>query len=167
MTADEVRTRIESGWSELDQLAGSLDEEALSSPGPDGWAIKDHLVHVGAWELWLLAMLERRDRLAAMGVPGANSNVDDVNAVVWELHRHDTAPDALAYFRDAHTSLMGVVAGQSTEDLERSYRPSFGGQTEEGESNEKVLGAVAGSTYEHYTEHIDWIRARTGKTAPH
>ncbi len=166
MTADEVRACIESAWNELNELAAGLDEGALSSPGPDGWAIKDHLVHVGAWEHWLLAMFEGRDRLAAMGAQGVNSKVDDINAVVWELHRHDSAPAALAYFRDAHARLKGVLAVQSTEDFERPYRPFFGGDVEDGESDDKVLVAVAGNTYDHYTEHIDWIRARTGKTEP-
>ena len=87
MTAAEVRARIESAWNELDELAADLDEGALSSPGLDGWAIKDHLVHVGAWEHWLLAMFEGRDRLAAMGAQGVNSKVEDINAVVWELHQ--------------------------------------------------------------------------------
>ena len=166
MTAAEVRARIESAWNELDQLAAGLDEGALSSPGVDGWAIKDHLVHVGAWEHWLLAMFEGRDRLAAMGAQGVNSKVDDINAVVWELHRHDSAPAALAYFRDAHVRLKGALAIQSTEDFERPYRPFFGGDVGDGESDDKVLVAVAGNTYEHYTEHIDWITARTGKTEP-
>ena len=45
MTADEVRARIESKRQELVDLIATIDEAALSAPGPDGgWAIKDHLV---------------------------------------------------------------------------------------------------------------------------
>src|SRR6266699_5373804 len=98
MTADEVRARINAKRQELVDLIATIDEAALSAPGPDGgWAIKDHLVHIGAWEHWLLALFERHDRLAAMGAVGADKTVDEINAVVYEKHRHDTLEQARAY----------------------------------------------------------------------
>src|ERR1700747_3766304 len=101
MTADEVRARIESKRKELVDLVATIDDAALSAPGPDGgWAIKDHLVHIGAWEHWLLALFERRALLAAMGAAGSDRDIDSVNAAVWEKHRHDSLADARAYFND-------------------------------------------------------------------
>src|SRR3954451_9792158 len=120
MTADDVVARIESGWEELNSLAETMDAEGLSMHrGPDGWAVKDHLVHVAAWEHWLLALFEHRDKLAAMGAEGASREIDSVNDVVYRNHRDDSPHDALAYFRDAHSALMAVLRTQSTEDFER------------------------------------------------
>src|SRR5262245_49006016 len=167
MTADDVRARIESKRKELIELVESIDAAGLAAPGPDGgWAIKDHLVHIGAWEHWLLALLERRDRLAAMGAAGADRNVDAVNAVVYEKHRHESVEQARAYFDDAHAQLMRVLDTQSTEDLERPYRAFF--QPGEGEaSTQPVMVAVAANTYDHYDEHIGWIKEMRAKAAPH
>jgi hypothetical protein len=159
MTAEEVVRRIDSSWEELDALVGAMDAEALSAPGPESWAVKDHLVHVGAWEHWLLALFERRDKLAAMGAEGADRQIDDVNAVVFEQHRHDTVAQALAYFHDAHDRLMAVLRAQSTEDFERPYATFFNADREA--SQQPVLEAVAGNTYDHYPEHVQWIKELT------
>jgi len=165
MTADEVRARIRSTRKELVDLIATIDEAALSAPGPDGgWAIKDHLVHIGAWEHWLLALFERRDRLAAMGAAGAGKTVDEVNAAVYEKHRHDMLEEARAYFDNAHGQLMAVLDTQSTEDFERPYSVFFA--PAEGESaTQPVLVAVAANTYEHYDEHIGWIKEMRAKPA--
>ena len=165
MTADEVRARIRSKRKELVDLISTIDAAALSAPGPDGgWAIKDHLVHIGAWEHWLLALFERRDRLAAMGAAGAGKTVDEVNAAVYEKHHHDTLDQARAYFDDAHDQLMAALDAQSTEDFERPYSVFFA--PAEGESDtQPVLVAVAANTYEHYDEHIGWIKEMRAKPA--
>ena len=165
MTADEVRVHIRSKRQELVDLIATIDAAALTAPGPDGgWAIKDHLVHIGAWEHWLLALFERRDRLDAMGAAGADKTVDEVNAAVYEKHRDDTLDQARAYFDDAHDQLMTVLDTQSTEDFERPYNVYF--EPSEGEpSTQPVLVAVAANTYEHYDEHIGWIKEMRAKPA--
>jgi hypothetical protein len=159
MTAEEVIRRIDSSWEQLDALVGAMDADELSAPGPESWAVKDHLVHVGAWEHWLLALFERRDKLAAMGAEGANKQIDDVNAVVFEKHRHDTVPQALAYFHDAHDQLMALLRTQTTQDFERPYATFFDAGREA--TQQPVLEAVAGNTYEHYPEHVQWIKELT------
>ena len=165
MTADEVRARVRSQRRELVDLIATIDSAELSAPGPDGgWAIKDHLVHIGAWEHWLLALFERRDRLAAMGAEGAGKTIDEVNGAVYEKHRHDTSDQARAYFDDAHDRLMAMLDTQSTEDFERPYNVFF--QPAEGESStQPVLVAVAANTYEHYDEHTGWIKEMRAKPA--
>lgn len=159
MTADEIVRRIESSWAELDGLVAAMDPDSLAAPGPEGWAVKDHLVHVGAWEHWLLALFERRDKLAAMGAGGANKQVDDVNAVVFEKHRHDSVAQALAYFHSAHEQLMAVLRKQSTEDFQRPYSTFFDSGREP--AQQPVIEAVAGNTYDHYPEHVQWIKELT------
>ena len=161
MTAAETVERIERGWNELASLAAGIDDEGLSLHGaPDGWAIKDHLVHVAAWEHWLLALFEQRDKLAAMGAEGAARDVDAINAAVYENHRDDGAQQALEYFRDAHKKLMAVLRERSSEDFERPYKTFFPAGDESDE--QPVLVAVAGNTYDHYTDHVRWIREQLG-----
>ena len=160
MTADEVRSQVERTWRELNGLVAGMDDAALAAPGPDGWAVKDHLVHVGAWELWLLALLEHRDRMAAMGLDGLKTTeIDVVNEAVWKLHRGDSPREALDYFRDSHRQLKAVLDVQTTEDIERPYSPFFDPQATGEEAQQPILVAVAGNTYDHYAEHVGWIKA--------
>lgn len=165
-TADEVRVRIRDKRRELVELIGAIPADDLGTPGPDGgWAIKDHLVHIGAWEHWLLALFEGRDKLEAMGATGAGKTVDEINGVVWDKHRQDTVEQALAYFNEAHDQLMAVLDRQSTSDFERPYRTFF--EASEGSSNEQpVLVAVAANTYDHYDEHIGWLKQMRATQAP-
>ena len=157
MTAAEVLDRVERGWHELDALARLLDDEGLSlHRAPDGWAVKDHLVHIAAWEHWLLALFEHRDKLEAMGAGAAAKQIDAVNDVVYSNHRDDSVDDAMRYYRDAHEKLMKVLRKQSTEDFERPYKSFFDAGTETDE--QPVLVAVAANTYDHYAEHVTWIK---------
>ena len=164
LNAREVVDRIEDSWAELDALVRGMDQASLSTPGPEGWAVKDHLIHVGAWEHWLLALFEHRDKLAAMGAEGANKQIDDVNAAVFEKHKHDAPHDALSYFHEAHNQLMAVLRLQSTEDFERPYSTFFASGSEA--SQQPVLEAVAGNTYDHYPEHVGWIRELLASSRP-
>ena len=166
MTAAEVLARVERSWHELDGIARGLDEEGLTlHRGPDGWAVKDHLVHVAAWEHWLIALFEGRDKIEAMGAGGAKRDMDDINDVVYRNHRDDSARDALAYFRDAHEAVMAVLRKQSDADFERPYKTFFAPGAESDE--QPVLVAVAANTYDHYDEHITWIREQLqGSPAP-
>jgi uncharacterized damage-inducible protein DinB len=161
MTAAEIIAKVDTGWAELDALARGLDEEGLAlHRAPDGWAIKDHLVHIAAWEHWLLALFEHRDKLAAMGAAGANREIDAVNDAVYQAHRDDSVKEALGYYREAHERLMEVLRKQSTEDFERPYKAFFDPGAESDE--QPVLVAVAANTYEHYAEHVQWIKEQLG-----
>lgn len=164
MTAAEIVGRIERGWHELDGLVRGLDDEGLSlHRSPDGWAVKDHLVHVAAWEHWLLALFEQRDKLAAMGAGGAKREIDEINAVVYERHRDDTVGQALEYFRDAHGRLMAVLRTKTSEDYEKPYATFFSPGEES--DQQPVQVAVAANTYDHYAEHVAWIREQLDSPA--
>jgi uncharacterized damage-inducible protein DinB len=166
VTAEEVRARIRDKRQELVDLIATLEPAELGQPDSGGgWAIKDHLVHIAAWEHWLLALFERRDLLEAMGAAGAGRNVDQINSVVFETHRHESVKQGLAYFRDAHEQLMRVLDRQTTEDFERPYRVFF--PPADGEAAETpVLEAVAANTYDHYAEHIGWIKQMRANSTP-
>lgn len=161
MKASEVVAQVERGWNDLVSLTAGMDEEGLSlHRAPDGWAVKDHLVHIAAWEHWLLALFERRDKLAAMGAGDAARDIDAVNDAVYQRHRDDSAEEALRYFRDSHERLMAVLRKQSDDDFEKPYKTFFDPGAESDE--QPVLVAVAANTYDHYSDHVKWIREQIG-----
>lgn len=150
-----VMTRIEAGWKELGDLVNRVEDAAgLNTVGADGWTVKDHVAHVAAWEHSLLALLEGRDRAGAMGLNEQLEEIDSVNEAIRQLHANDTADEALGYFRDSHAQLMAAVAKLDDADLEKPYSHY---QPSDPDEKRPVAGWVAGDTYEHYAEHVNWI----------
>ena len=83
MTAANAEVEsVEKGWRELSALVESLGAGGLERKGDGRWAVKDHLAHIAAWELSLLALLDGDDRRKAMGVSEAAADTDAINEEV-------------------------------------------------------------------------------------
>lgn len=119
--------------------------------------MKDHLIHIAAWEQSLLALLEGADRRAAMGVGPGVDETDAINAAVWTMHRDRTAEEVLDYFRKTHALLMKLLGTMSDADLQLPYNHYQANDPRDPGDNRPAVDWVAGNTYEHYAEHIDWI----------
>ena len=147
--------KIDDAWNELSRLVAKLGPEGLMARAADGWSVKDHLAHVAAWEHSLIGLIEGQDRLKAMGLDKPlEENTDVVNDALFKLHEHETADQALTYFRDSHAQLMNALGKLTDADLEKPYSHF---QPSDPDVMRPVIGWVAGNTYEHYAEHIDWI----------
>ena len=163
--SNSVIAPIEEGWAELNGLVDSLGPLGLTITAPDGWAVKDHLVHIAAWEHSLLALLDGSDRRSAMGVPGVEEETDAVNAAVWALHRDKTPEQALSYFRNAHAALMRLLDSMSDAELQLPYNHYQPNDPRSESDNRPVVDWVAGNTYDHYAEHIEWINQLVEKSS--
>jgi uncharacterized protein (TIGR03083 family) len=147
--------RIDAGWNKLVELVNEVQEaRGLSRAGADGWAVKDHVIHIAAWEHSLRALVEGDDRERAVGLLEAADGIDSVNEAIRKLHENDTEDEALDYFRDSHARLVTALRKLSDADLQKSYSHY---QPTDPDENRPVVGWVAGNTYEHYAEHIQWI----------
>jgi hypothetical protein len=146
--------RIEASWNELVELVDQLGPSGLSMTGADGWKVQDHLVHVAAWELSLVGLVEGRDRLTAMGVQEPLDDTDAINDAVWKLHRSETSDQALKYFRESHAQLMSALGRLSDADLQKPYSHY---QPGDADRTRPVIDWVGGNTWEHYAEHISWL----------
>lgn len=155
MTRNELVDRIEGSWKEMDDLAGKAGDASLRAPVADGWTLKDHLVHVAVWEESLLALLEGRDRAAAMGAPGLDdAGTDAINAAVFEKHRDEAPSEVVSEFRETHRRLLDRLRSLSDEDLSRPYSYFQPGS----DRQRPVREWIDGNTFEHYEEHLGYIR---------
>ena len=152
-----VVERIERSWKELNSLVESLGPTGLSLTGTDGWAVKDHLIHIAAWEHSLLALLEGADRHEAMGVARDVDETDAINEAVWSMHKDKTPEEALDYFHRTHALLMKRLGQMSDADLQLPYNHYQPEEPKDPDDNRPALDWVAGNTYEHYAEHMDWM----------
>ena len=146
---------IDTGWARLVELVNQVEAAGgVSRAAADGWTVKDHLTHIAAWEHSLLALIEGHDRERAMGLSEAVDGIDNENEAIRKLHENETEDVALAHFRDSHARLVSALGKLSDADLQKPYS-----HYQPTDPNEKrpVVGWVAGNTYEHYAEHIEWI----------
>jgi hypothetical protein len=158
----DLMPRIERYWAELGNEIGALSEAEMTAPGPDGgWAVKDHLAHVTVWERILMARTAHEPEHGIFGLDEAayaHASLDEVNARVYERWRNAPLVEVLAAFAKTHRQVVAALEKLSDDELARPVFP---------DDPERVtlLGNAAGDTYEHYIEHLTWIRAARTRTA--
>ena len=156
---------IEAAWASLDRLTAELSQRQLTTPGPDGWSPKDHLAHLAAWNLSLVALLEGRDRDAALGVWDVPSEeVDVVNDLLHRRHLGLVPDEVMALQLGSRQLVREALAQLTDEDLERPYN-SLQPDHPRPNGDQPVLGWINGDTDDHVEEHIGYIRELVGATS--
>lgn len=159
----ELLERITTERAALEKIVESATSAALTAPGPDEWAIKDHLAHLAAWQRKALAVLEGRPPWEGLGVDEAIWQTGDemaLNARLYARHRGQPLSEVLATWRETNAALLATVAALPESRLRGPYWP---GDTED---TRTLLQAIADNTYVHDDEHRGWItRQLRGTTA--
>ncbi len=147
-------------WQELLALVDGLDAEVLERPLGDGWPAKVHLAHITAWERSLLGILTRGSRAAAMGVPEdlwQGHDTDAINEFLAATAQGERAEAIRERMLETHAELAGVLQKLTDEDVAMPYSAY---QPDDPPYNANPVGGwIAGNTWEHYEEHIGWLRA--------
>ena len=163
-TTTEILSRLDEAWKALEGTVGHLSPAQLSDVrDAAGWAVKDHLMHVAAWEGALLASLAGQPVHETLGLDEATfaQDEDAQNAAIFEQHRHRPLPEVLEAVRASHRATRArlatlsdrAVAGTAAEVLPP-------GAESDGRS---AAAWLAGNTWEHYEAHHGWIRALVGR----
>ena len=153
---------INRAWSNLEEAIAGSDEEALTTPGGDGWSVKNHLAHIEGWERYLLALLERRSPSAAIGIDLATyrSTEDDaLNELLIEPSKAQPLSQVMADLRRTHEQLLAAVAALPEGDLERlaaDYHPD-----ELADDPDSIAVWIAHICDEHLRDHVTWIQRLT------
>lgn len=156
----ELMDRIAAGYEAIEQVVAGLDGLQISHPGPEGWAINDHLFHLASWERGIAWLLGRRSRTEGMEITPEewyNLTMDQINDLVYQRNRERTAAEALAAFREAHQEMLDALAPLDDADLQRPYRDFDPAATRY--ADQPIIGWLVGDTYEHYEEHLTYTRA--------
>ena len=118
--------------------------------------MKDHLAHLAAWNLSLVALLEGRDRDAALGIGGAPST-DSANEVLQRRQRGLVLDEVTALQLGSRQMVRDALAGLRDVDLSRPYS-SFQPDDPGPDDGQPVLGWINGNTDDHADEHAGYIR---------
>lgn len=162
MNEERVTTRttllehIERDWLAINALLDSIrPEQWVDVRNGDGWAIKDHVAHLSAWEGVVIALLQGNLPYVALGVSEAvyrDADYDRINNVVFERHRADKVESVRQRFHEAHTELIRLIRIVSDEDLQKSVDRYVTDASEW-----PLINIIYGNTAHHYRTHQAWI----------
>jgi hypothetical protein len=163
-TKGELIQRIESDWAPFASLVSSLTDSQLTTPGPEVWAPKDHVVHIAEWERGLAALLAGRLQSEGFRFDEATSlqlagDVEAINSVLYERNRALGVSEVLAISQEAHTALMEAL-GRLTDGEIHGTVAGFGMDLED---HRPLAAGIGEDSFGHYAEHAGWIREMVGE----
>ncbi len=151
---NQLLTEIEQEWANIERHCAGLSEADMLAPGAQGeWSVKDVLVHLSAWEKYLL------DRLGYVmtgqhPLYPAMASWDDVhrfNAQVYEANKDRPLPSVVIEFRSLYRGVMTVLEALDEETLNKPYSYDF---PDDGLNLQQLIRA---NTCEHFREHCEAI----------
>jgi hypothetical protein len=159
MNKAELLAKTQVSWDRLNAYVAMLTNKQLTQlTDAAGWTVKDHLIHLAVWEDGICALLNKQNRAAQMGLDGdiwRKGGIDRANAIIHQQHQADSVADVEEKRQTIHDRLIKQIAIMSDEDLQRPYHYYQEHAPSEGHP---VYEAVVGDTFEHYDQHIDWIK---------
>jgi uncharacterized damage-inducible protein DinB len=131
--------------AELQAAIDGLSDEMLSERSLDGWAVKDHLVHLALWDELRSQEIER---------------ISAGNDSIWRMSEAQVE----AYNALAHELRLNVSPGQAKWELTSSRQrllDAIASATERG--LDSSLYGEAGLRSSHEIEHAGWIKRWRGE----
>jgi hypothetical protein len=161
VTKAEMLRRIDEGYKAFKQLLNTWSDEQLTKAGPEGWSVKDHLAHLAAWEMGIVALRRKENRWEAMGLPkdimSQIKDEDDLNERIHNNSRDHSLAEVRAAFEDAHQQMVSAISNLTDADLVKTY--SYFQPDEPGDDDgQPIWPRIVGNTYGHYEEHTPWIK---------
>jgi len=119
--------------------------------------VKDHVMHMAAWEDGLTALLDKQDRRAYMEIekPIWKSGDDAINAVLQQRYKDLTWDEVMAKRQAIHDKLLKQIEGLDEKTLQGPYND----YNPDSPSKHPITEFISGSTFEHYEVHIPWMKA--------
>lgn len=162
-TKAELLAHIARDWAALQTLLNGLSAAQWTQlRNPDGWAVKDHIAHLAAWQRSVIAFLQGQPRHEALDVPQEiylSYDEDAINAVIFAAHRDDSLEAVRADLAASHEEILRLLAPLSDEDLHQRYSHFLPAEEPQG-GGSPAFNVIYGNTAHHYRTHQVWIEAQ-------
>lgn len=159
---EQLMAAIEHGWVQLTTALDRLTPADFTMHHDEqGWTVRDHVVHLAAWERSVLYLLTSRPRHEGLGIDATlylTGGEDAINAAITAANRARPVAAALAELRGVHARLWDVLTPLDDGALQHRYRTYLPDEPGEGDGP-VVLDVIYSNTAHHYAEHLPWIEA--------
>jgi len=149
---------IQKGWDAVNTfLAPLTDAQKTQLTDAAGWTVKDHVMHMAAWEDGLTGLLDKQDRRTYMDIDEATwkSGDDPINAVIQKRYKDLSWAEVEQKRQAIHSKLLKQIDAMSEETLQGPY----GAYNPNSQSKYPITEYISGTTFNHYVEHIPWMAA--------
>ena len=161
-TKAEFLAETERSWKQLNALLDRLTEAEMTGlQDAAGWTVKDHIMHMVAWERTVIFHMQGKQRHDALGISETlfrSADFDGMNAVVQQNNKDVLLPDALEQLRSTHRQMIELIEPLSDSDLLKPFRRWRPGESGDGEGP-ALMGLIDGNAGGHFAEHLEWIEA--------
>ncbi len=157
---------IDAAWEDLRSFLAAVTPDQALKRDQAGWSVKDHVVHLAAWEDSVDILFRGGFRHEALGIEEsffAAGNIDEINEVIKVRLEGTTPEEALRSLEGTHERLMGHLSTLRDADLEAKAREFF---PQAPRNDERLLAALIwANTGGHFAEHLAWMRDLVGRAA--
>ena len=164
-TKEALMADIERSWDALHSLFSRLTEGQMTTiRDAQGWSVKDHIIHLAAWERSVVFFLQGKSRHEGLGVDESvylKGGFDEINDVIYRQRKVLPLAKAMAQFDEVHQQLLTRLETLTDADLQEPYRRNLSDETGEGEGP-TIYDLIDGNSAGHYEEHQGWIEQLLG-----
>jgi hypothetical protein len=149
-TRAELLAELDQEWANIERICAGSSEADMTTLGvQDEWSVKDILVHLSAWEKYLLDRLGYVMTGQSPKYPNMASwdDVHRFNAQVYEENKGRPLTSVIIEFRSLYRGVMTVLEALDDEMLNKPYTYDFPNDSL------TVQQLIRSNTYEHYREH--------------
>ncbi len=165
-TKAQLLAEIERAWDALNAyLAPMTDAQMTGVNDEHGWSVKDHLVHIAAWEDSVVFFLQGKSRYEALGVDEtlfANGGFVEINDVIQELRKGLSFGEAIAQLHDTHAKLMALLHPLTDADLNEPLQHFF--PSSPASDQRLAIDLIRDNTADHFLEHLGWMKVLVAAT---
>ena len=159
-TKEVLMQHIEQNWQTLMSWLSTLTpHQLIEIRNIDGWALKDHIAHMAAWENSVISFLQHEPRHKGLDIPEEiylRENFNEINDLIFQQHKDAPYEAILRHFMTLHAQLLALLTPLTTEDLQRPYRYYLPDESGE-DSGSPAINVVYGNTAHHYRLHQGWM----------
>lgn len=152
--------RIEESWGNLQAAIDGFTPEQLNGSRDDGgWAAKDHLAHLAAWENSMVFLLQGHPRHQGLGVSESTYLAGDEDEIKDEIFRKTRDLDlsgTLALHSMIHKEMLALLANLSDGDLQRTYS-HFLPDEPGADDGSPIIDRIDANTAHHFDMHRAYI----------
>lgn len=147
-----------------DALKGFTQEQRTSIHDQQGWTVKDHLVHLAAWERSVVFMLQSRPRHLGLEVDKGlyqEGSFEQINAAIQARNQDLSWEEVLESFHSTHQQFLDSIRPLTDADLSQPYRHYLPDEPGQG-GDRPAINALYANSADHFREHLEYIEALAG-----
>lgn len=161
LSKEELLQKMQAGWERLQTFVAEYSDEQLTGPtDAAGWSAKDHLMHLAVWAASMVGVLNGKPRREVMQIEREDwvtlaETYDVVNGILQQRYKDLTLDEVHKEVKLRHDELVARTEAMSTEELHMPYNHYQPGS----KSETPIFEYISGNSFDHYDEHIPWMRA--------